>query len=61
VETTPDAEPIVATPVADQVPPVVLLLSVPDNPAQMLNVPKMALGNGLTVMVVFTLHPVGNT
>ena len=58
----PDIEPIVATPVADElhVPPAVLLLRLVVVPEQMLSVPLIADGSALTVTVLIALQPVAS-
>ena len=58
--TTPDAEPTVATPVAllVHVPPLVVLVSVVVIPTQVLAVPAIASGSGLTVTVTDLKQPV---
>ena len=61
--TSPELEPIVATAVLLllQVPPPDASLSWVNIPAQLLNMPDIAAGKGLTVMVVVAVQPpVGN-
>ena len=57
--TMPDNDPTVAVNIAPevQVPPVVVLLNVVDEPAQTVALPVMGDNNGLTVIVLETVHP----
>jgi hypothetical protein len=59
--TTPVVASIVAIPVAAllHVPPVVVLASVAVLPKQVLSVPVIAAGKGLTVRIVVVIQPVG--
>ncbi len=60
--TIPEDDPIVATPVLVlvQVPPIVVLLAVIDNPTQTLAGPVIVAGSGFTVTIVVVKHPVGS-
>ena len=60
--TIPVKDPMLAVPVALllQMPPAVALLNAVVRPAHMIRVPRIAVGNGLTVTIVVITQPVPN-